>query len=926
MKTITLVMMLFLSVVTVAQTTISGKVLDDYDEPVPGVSISVKGTSDGTISDFDGNFSITTNAEYPMTLESKSIGYDNVTTVVNSGTTEVTIVMAEITFLDELVIAASRAPERIFESPVSIERLGIGDIKESTSADFYATIGNLKGVDINENSLALKTINTRGFATMTNTRFVQLVDGMDNTAPALNFPLANLLGLSQLDLLNVELLPGASSALYGANAFNGILTMNSKNPFDYEGISGYFKGGITSQEAAGDNEFYDYGVRIAKAFSDRIAAKANITYLRGMDWLAADTRDLNNPGFTRANPGYDGLNMYGDEVSQSLKGDLLASVVGTPFLSQAQFDALQDVDVSRTGYAEEDVNDNRVESLKFDGSVYIRPWANDFEISYTAKVGRGKVVTQDANRVKLNNFGLQQHKVEIKNDNFFIRGYLTAEKAGDSYNVGFTGINLNRQWKSDPQWFTEYTQNFLGALGAGQGEEAAHAFARGVADTGRLEPGTPEFDQALNRVISDQDIATGSKFVDESKFRHADANYNFSHLTGDFADIQIGGSFREYELNSEGTLFTDGDGSITYYEYGLYTQLQKKLMDERLKITASIRYDESELFDGSVTPRVSVGYTLGSDKNQNIRASFQTGFRNPATQDLFIGLDVTRAVLVGSSPTNLDEVVTTRPVNATGGTVDITPRMAYENAYTASSVEAFATAAALGVVDPTILEESTSEIVQPERVTSFEVGYRGNFNNTWVVDASVYYNQYRDFISNETIIAPLYGSVADFSAAAAIGTEDFVALLASTNADVDISSYGLGLGISTVLFDDYDFGVNYVYAQQDFDEDENPDFNTNFNTPEHKVKVSFGNANVFENFGFNVNARWSSEYFWEADFGDGDIPSYTVLDAQLNYRIPALKTKLKIGGTNLLGEEYIPAIGTGFIGSQYYVGLIINNL
>ena len=84
---------------------------------------------------------------------------------------------------------------------------------------------------------------------------------MDNSAPALNFPLGNLLGMVETDVLNVELVPGTSSALYGANAFNGILLMNSKNPFDHQGVSGQYKRGITSQDAAGDNQFQDVQIR-----------------------------------------------------------------------------------------------------------------------------------------------------------------------------------------------------------------------------------------------------------------------------------------------------------------------------------------------------------------------------------------------------------------------------------------------------------------------------------------------------------------------------------------------------------------------------------------------------------------------------------------------------------------------------------------
>ena len=115
--------------------------------------------------------------------------------------------------LDEVIISASRTPERIMESPVTIERMDTRDIQNTTSVNFYDGLANLKGVDVNTNSFTFKSINTRGFATFANTRFVQLVDGMDNSSPALNFAIGNMLGMSELDIATVELLPGASSAL-----------------------------------------------------------------------------------------------------------------------------------------------------------------------------------------------------------------------------------------------------------------------------------------------------------------------------------------------------------------------------------------------------------------------------------------------------------------------------------------------------------------------------------------------------------------------------------------------------------------------------------------------------------------------------------------------------------------------------------------
>ncbi|KAA1245285.1 TonB-dependent receptor [Aquimarina sp. RZ0] len=921
MRTIMLVILLFMSVITAAQTTISGKIVDNNSQPIPGANIALKGASVGTVTDFDGLFTLTLKEKPPFTIIVSSIGFESSTVDISSNTSDVTIVLKEGTELDEVIISASRTPERIFESPVSVERFGIKKIKNTPAADFYDGLENLKGVDINTNSLTFKSINTRGFADFANTRFVQLVDGMDNSAPALNFVLGNLLGMTELDVNSIELLPGASSALYGANAFNGILFMTSKNPFDHQGISAYFKGGITSQDVAGDNEYYDYGIRIAHAFSDKFAGKVNFSYLRGTDWFATNEVSVSNDIITgrRLDPNYDGLNVYGDEVSTNIRG-VGVSLANLGLLPAGAENILPNEEVSRTGYLESDLNNYNAESIKFDAALHYRPFADDFEIIYIGKVGRGTTIYQGANRYSIRNFFLQQHKLEIKNDNFFVRGYITDGDAGDSYDSRFTGININRQWKDDQTWFGEYAGAFVQATLAGQLPEQAHLIARQTADTGRFLPGTPEFENAFNTVTNDPDLTTGSKFQDASQLRHVDVNYNFSHLTEDFADIQVGGSFREYKLNSSGTIFTDFDGPIRYSEFGVYTQVQKKLIDDRLKITGSIRYDKSELFDGNFSPRLSLGYTAGANRNHNIRLSAQTGFRNPTTQDLFIGLDVGRAILVGSAPENLDRDVRTFDLSGDGqlltgnSTVDIVGRQAYENSFSLNSVLNGS---------PTV---SNVDLVEPEKVVALEVGYRGKIKK-FVIDLSGYYNIYTDFISTENVLVPLYGEVGDGTLSlAALLNGDTEIYQAYTNSDVDIRSFGGTVGVDTKVLGNFDFGVNYTFTKQDFDEREDPDFRTNFNTPEHKVKASFGHTSLFKNFGFNTSWTWSDAYFWEAAFGDGDVPSFNVANAQINYTIPKLKAILKAGATNILGEEYFTAFGTGFIGSQYYIGISINNL
>ena len=932
MRTILKIFMMLFCVFSYAQTTVTGSITDRNSQPLSGATVVIVGTSTGVVADFDGNYSITSDMDTPFTIEASSVGFKAMSAEVNSSST-VDFVLEDNTALDEVVVSASRTPQRIFESPVTIERFGIKDIKTNASADFYDGLENLKGVDINVNSLTFKAINTRGFATFANTRFVQLVDGMDNSAPALNFPLGNLLGMTETDVLSVEIIPGASSALYGANAFNGILLMESKNPFDHQGISGQYKHGITSQDAAGDNEFRDLQVRWGHKFSDKVAMKVNFAYLRGTDWIADSEVDKlgrvdeNGVGLTRAAYNHDGINIYGDEVATNIKN--VAQLMEVGGLLPAGASALvPSVVVSRTGYREVDLTDHVARSKKADWGLYWRPdGTDDLEIQYVGKYGTGETVYQGTNRYAIENFLMTQHKLEVKSPNFFVRTYMNSDNAGDSYDMNFTAININRSWKSDNQWFGEYVGGIVGGTLAGLTMDAAHALGRATADTGRLIPGTQAYMDAKEAVITNPDLTTGAKFQDESKVYHSDWNYNFGHMW-DWAEVQVGGSYRNYELNSSGTIYTDYDGPINYGDVGVYTQVVKDMLDDKLRLTAAARYDKAEFSDGAITPRVALAYTAGEYDNHNFRVSYQTGYRNPTTQDLFIGLDVGIARLVGSSPDNPARFVRDYSVSAAGqqlgipATVTLTGESAFNNSFSASSVQAMA---ATG--NPALLQASGVEYVEAERLQSIEFGYRAKLSPTFIIDANLYRNAYENFISTEAVISPYYGQVGDNSLSVlAIANGDFETYSAYTNADAEVESWGATFGMSTKIFKNYDLSANYTKSVLEFDEELYPDFSTYWNTPEHKVKVQFGNTSLFENVGFNVAWRWFSDFYWESTFGNGDVPATHVIDAQINFTLPKLKSTIKIGGANIGSQEYYTAFGSGFIGQQYYISWTANNL
>jgi outer membrane receptor protein involved in Fe transport len=943
MKIYYFILTLFFCSISFAQNSISGSVKDAKNEPIPGVNVKVSGESLGAITDATGKFVLKTPAKVPFTIEVSSIGFAMQKIQITSFSKKIDVVLQmEDTKLDDIVISASRTPERIKESPVTIERMTIKDIKKSASPTFYDGLENLKEVQMNTSSMSFKSINTRGFATVSNTRFMQLVDGMDNSSPLLNFVIGNMIGISEIDVQNVELLPGASSALYGANAFNGILFMNSKSPFTSQGVSAYVKYGQTSQKAAGVNDYSDYGVRIAHAFDSHFAAKANFSFLKATDWFATDYRDINNPGKDRSFYNYNGLNVYGDEATTNIRnvGQTLATLGLIP---ASAVNLLPNYNVSRTGYNEVDLTDNKVRNAKIDFSLHARPFGNEkLEIIWQSKYGFGNTVYQGANRYYLNDFFMEQHKLEFKGKNFFLRGYTTTEDGGKSYDMLFTALNVNRAWKSDSTWFGQYAGQYITSTLGGATPDQAHAAARAVADTGRLIPGTDAFKAAFNKVISNPDVLSGSKLVDNSRIYHSDANYNFKDVIKP-VEIQVGGSYRLYQLNSHGRIYTDATSPINYNEYGVYTQLQKKLMDDRLKLTGSIRYDKSKNFDGNYSPRISAVYSAGSQKNHTFRGSFQTGFRNPTTQDQYIGFNVGSAVLVGSAPDNLVRYSETLPVAtavgqafAGGTSVVMTGLNAYNNSYTAASVQAFAALAGSNpAAAAALLKKSNAGYVKPETVKAIELGYRGQVKG-FSYDVNGYYNVYNDFLGNLTVVAPLYGTAVTspniaggptdlgFQSIHAITTGNTRAYQLYTNTNIEIKSLGFGLGVSKKVYKDFEIGANYNYAQFDFDQSQDPSFEAGFNTPKHRAKVSLANEKVFKNFGFNISGRWNTSYLWQSTFADGMIEETTVIDAQINYALPKLKSVLKIGATNLGGREYQQVLGAGLIGQQYFASLTIN--
>jgi outer membrane receptor protein involved in Fe transport len=928
-----IISVLFLSTMVFGQNKISGVVIDIKGDPIPGARIQlVDNTTVYSYADFTGAFSLKTNANFPMSISVSMLGYTSSIVPVTAEDKEALKVtlQEEAIDLNELVISASRTAEKLIESPVTIEKMSLKEIKNTTSATFYDGLENLKELHLNTGSFANKSINTRGFATAANPRFMQLVDGMENTAPSLNVVIGNLVGVSDLDIENVEVLPGASSALYGANAFNGIMFLNSISPFKKQGISTYIKTGQTNQKAAGSNTYFDFGIRGAVKFSEKFAIKGNFNYLKANDWIANDARNIAPIGQNLSpNQFYDGLNLYGDEIFKRI------STIGF---------------VSRTPYRDQDLNDNKVENLKVDASLHYKPLANDFEIILQHKMGFGSTAysASDA-RTQLKDFLLRQTKLEIKGKNYFVRTYLTGQDSGDSYSMTRTAWNINALAKSDKEWFKNFEDAYNAARPTfGTDYDKLAIVARNYADNNIKDPsiaglpiltgtprfvvGTSQYKEAFDKVTSSSDTKLGSKFTDKSSFLHAEGNYNFKDLIN-FAEIQIGGSYRKYDLNSKGTVFTDLDSKISFSEFGVYSQIQKKFLDERLKFTGSVRYDKSKNFNGNFSPRISMSYSFGDNKQRNFRASYQTGFRNPTTQDQYNGINIGAIALVGSAPDNLARFTETVEVSTKGqqpqsagnptgasqpATITLTGYDTYQRAYSYTSVQEFALTG-----DATKLKAANTSIVKPERVKSYEIGYRADISK-FLIDFNAYYNVYNDIITQKKVVTPYYGAIGSQLSIFALANTDVRTYQVYTNSDIEVSSLGIGIGLTKKIFDNYDIGFSYNYAEASYNKTTDPDFAPSFNTPKQRFKANFGNDKLFKNFGFNTNVRWNSSYQWQSTFASGEIPTNFVFDAQINYAIPVVKSVFKLGGTNLFGKDYLQVLGAGLVGQQYYLSLTFN--
>ncbi|WP_324671387.1 TonB-dependent receptor [Hymenobacter sp. GOD-10R] len=933
---------------------ISGTIRDNNNhQPLPGVTVSVKGGTVGTQSDATGAFALKERLRFPFTLVFSFIGYETREIQVASASSRLQVSLESKSVLtNEVVVSASRVEESRLKSPVAIEKLDIRAIKETPAPSFYDALENVKGVQMTTSSLTFKVPNTRGFNIPNNFRFMQLVDGVDMQAATLGVPLGNAIGPTELDVASVEITPGAASALYGMNAINGMANLTTKSPFTYQGLSVYQKGGVNHVDGIDRKPslLTESAVRWAQTIGEtqRWAYKVNLSYLQGTDWLANTQTDQNPQNLATANPAFPELsgaynpaadlwNRYGDDTNSSL-------TVNIPYNGKSQ-----NFTVTRTGYYEKDLVNSTVRNIKADASLHYK-LTDKLELSYGYRFGLMDGVFQRGNKIQLDGVTVQNHKLELKGTDFTVRAYSLIENTGNSYNLNPLALNLDLQNGSNAVWGAKFRTALQSSLQSGADLGNAMVAARAAADAGRAEPGTQAFRDLKAQIVGTNNwdsgvnvkgapVPGGAALTQRSRTYHTEGIWNLGQRIK-FADVLVGADARVYQIIPDGNNFVDfslplternqpGGDYVYYKKFGGFAQATKLLLADRLKLTGSLRVDYNPEFTPKVNPRIAAVYTVA--EKHNFRASYQNGWRFPS---LFEALSF----------------VNNGNVRRVGGLARVNEGLNYlQNSYTRASIDRFnaavnayvaanngttASQAALLPQNRELLQVANLPNEQPEQINSYEVGYRSVlFDNKVSIDADAYYNIYSGFLGQVEVSVPKDASGNQVQ----VGSDDAVLAAVRSNRDArqdryrvytnarnDYKSYGSTLGVNYNFYQKFTVGGNVNYNNISANKQADI-FVTGFNTPKWAINASFGNREVVRNLGFNIAWRRQSTFYWESPLANGRVPAYQTVDAQVNLRVPTLKTTIKVGGANLFNNRYIQYAAGPTIGGLYYIALTFDN-
>ncbi|WBA41321.1 TonB-dependent receptor [Hymenobacter canadensis] len=885
-----------------AAVTVSGIVQTDAGEPLPGATVFVKGTFIGSSTDREGRFQLRADfSEPPVVLSVSFVGYETreVSLPQPDNAVQVTL-KVNATLTSEVIASASRVQEGILQAPVTVEKLNTQQVERIPTADLQVGLNHYKGIDVNGSSLLMNSLSTRGFNSAKSERLIQLTDYFDTQSPSLNVNAGNLTGLSELDVESIEIIHGPASALYGANAFNGVLLLNSKDPFVTEGLSVRVRGGQRS--------FFDGQVRYAQKLGEKFAFKVVGSYLTADDWLASNYAATSTLVERRNNAegsslGYDAVNRYGDvpntfTANQPLPGGVSPELVGKT--------------VFMPGFTEQALigDDDKARSLKVHPTLsYLL--TSSIKMTAGFNYSRGTSTYQSSSRYRFKDFGTNQFHGEIKGARWFLRGQSVQDFGANSYDMNFLGSFLQTAPVADgstvrnvDQYFGTYNGAYKQARSTGATPEQAQAVAQTQANATQLDPNGARFQELRSQIINDATPGRGARLNPSSLLNEGNAQYNLPLAEG--TDLIVGAAYRKFRLGSNGNLYSDDDARIQNREMGGYAQLTQKLLDERLKLAVAGRVDAFKNFDAAFSPRASVVYSAGASKQHNFRASYGRAFRSPTQLDQYIRLDVGQVLLLGNVGNGFQGYTTGAATQATIVSAQANPAVLTPFEYSAAALKL-------------------------ERLSTYEAGYKGTLGEKLALDVNYYQSYYNDFIGAQRFVGNRDGSrptptqlltalqtPQPFQGA----TSPTRILQAWTNASQEVRTRGAAVGASYSVAQPLTLTANY--SLNVLDKSNLPDnFQSFFNTPKHKYNVGV-NGLVNSRLSYAVNYRWAQGHLYELPFAVGELADYSSVDAYVGYAIPQFYTTLQAGGSNLLDATNTQVYGGPNIGRLVFVGLQVD--
>ena len=905
---------------------ISGTVFDEANEKIiPNVAIIVLPIDPneemerviGIISTRDGTFQHTFTYKYPFKIRFSHVSYQTKDVVIQNQTDAINqriSLTSKIIEGEEVVVTAEMVPKQELEMPETIYTVSTVDVQQLASFDVFDLVSTLREVDIATQSMTMQSVNTRGFNSSANKRFLQLTDGIDNRAPGFNFPVGNLMGLIDLDISSLELYPGPASAKYGSNAINGVLLMNSRSPFEDQGLTLEMKTGVVGLNLSGKtffsaegNGIYDFQARYAKALSDKFAYKITSSYMTGTDWKANNYNNIGFGGLEETHPdqpGYNGVNTYGDEgfVFQDLYSDDDGfAYTGPP--------------VTRTGYKESDLVDYDISTLRLSSTIQYR--INDLNTAEVwGRYGSTNSLYTGDSRIRLKDFSMYQTGIKFNLNRLSLKGYTNWQDSGNSYDVNSLARNLILAAKSDQDWYRDFRIAYTRgapALGVIPGR---FDDARKFADSGitlitgrdaeaRFQPNTEEFNTQVNRIVASTDPDSGAAFQDNSSMYYFESEYDFGQVL-ELDNLKIGANYKFYNLDSDGTIFPDTLGnSITNYEYGIYGLSKQVFFDEQLRSSSALRIDKNENFKPRISVQASFNYT--QNERDYFNFSYQYGFRYPGVREQFINRNLGTSRILGGLNKNLE------PYDLQLNTITLDDVNKFNDAL-GSDPSAQARLENLSILENGILKEDQLTSFKPELVNTFEVGYRRLLTESLYITLNYYVSFYENFIGITRLVKPRTSPSTDlFIASGQINNDiENEKFFVNSNSEGQLLVQGASFDLEYIS-GGFSSSINGSYSKllQDSDDPITP----GFNTPPWKVNFEWGHREIAPNVGFKMTFKLRTKYYWESSFLDGPIDTYGHFDIQLNAKVPKLKSTLKFGITNLGIKKYYNTYGGPSIGN-----------